>query len=65
MMGKPKTEEEPVRRPEAGTMVHQEPVTERLSLRKSHLNNNWLKEEREKLLQEKDKLRRMAEPEIE
>ena len=33
-------------------------------LRKSHANNDRLKEEREKLLQDKDKLRRQAETEI-
>ena len=35
------------------------------SLRKSHANNDRLKEEREKLQQEKDKLSRQAETEIE
>ena len=35
------------------------------SLRKSHANNDRLKEEREKLQQEKDKLCRQAETEIE
>ena len=34
------------------------------NLRKSQANNDWLKEEHEKLLQDKDKIRRMAETEI-
>ena len=34
------------------------------TLRKSQANNDQLKEEREKLLQDKDKLRRQAETEI-
>ena len=36
-----------------------------MSLRKSHTKNDWLKPKREKLIQEKDKLRRQAETEIE
>ena len=35
------------------------------NLRKSHQVNDWLKQEKKKLLQEKDKLRQMAEGEIE